>query len=424
MPESSLDSRAERLRRQVSDLRSIAPEEPLDDLEALRDIIGDARVVGLGEGAHFIEEFWSVRQRLVRFLHERLGFDIVAAEFDLAEGEDLARWLVDPTDTRPLREVSRGAADWGMASTSQWLRSWSATLDEPPRFVGLDAPNGGAAVAATLSSVGAYLREVDPHAAPVLEQIGAIVSHLAGSSGARTAAAWSTLTQAEQDALTAGLARLRRRVDALEPLILERSDEAQFRRARQQIDALAVADYALRVNAAMQRGEEALLDHSVRDRFMADSVLALLAREPAARVVILAHNAHVQKQPVVWGDHLSAYPMGLYLQRTLGDDYRVVGTTTTGDRTSEMQLAPETEVGFRVAEAKLDVPEPNSIEAGLLAAGLGDRTSLIALRAAAEAGFTFDRIRAQSGYLTTDVAAAYDAIVSLPSLTIDRNLGF
>src|SRR5690606_16943668 len=131
------------------------------------------------------------------------------------------------------------AADWGMASTSQWLRSWSATLEEPPRFVGLDAPNGGAAVAATLSSVGAYLREVDPHAAPVLEQIGAIVSHLAGSSGARTAAAWSTLTQAEQDALTAGLARLRRRVDAREPLILERSDEAQFRRARQQIDALA-----------------------------------------------------------------------------------------------------------------------------------------------------------------------------------------
>jgi erythromycin esterase-like protein len=52
----------------------------------------------------------------------------------------------------------------------------------------------------------------------------------------------------------------------------------------------------------MHRGAEAQLDTSARDRFMADSLLALLERESEQCVVLLAHNGHVQKQPVVWGD--------------------------------------------------------------------------------------------------------------------------
>jgi hypothetical protein len=46
------------------------------------------------------------------------------------------------------------------------------------------------------------------------------------------------------------------------------------------------------------------------------------------------------------------------------------------------------------------------------------------LRRAANAGGSLDRIRAQSGYLTADVAAAYDGVITLPRVTVQRDLGF
>lgn len=121
---TDLNAAAAWLRTNAVRLSTIDPNAPLDDLDPLREFIGDARVVALGEGAHFIEEFWTVRQRLVRFLHEQLGFDIVAAEFDVDEAEDLDVWLANEADPRPLGRVSRGASDWGMCNIATWLRAW------------------------------------------------------------------------------------------------------------------------------------------------------------------------------------------------------------------------------------------------------------------------------------------------------------
>lgn len=411
------------LRGHVNELSTIDPDAPLDDLEPLREIVGDARVVGLGEGSHFIE-FWTVRQRLIRFLHERLAFDVVAAEFDLGEGEELARWVADPADPRPLRDVSRGAADWGMSATAHWLRSLGARDEDRLRFVGVDAPNGGAAFVAMIESVSRFLREVDPDSVSTVDRIEAIAARLAGTSVAGSAQAWTELGEAAQDALTAGVSRLQQRMRALGSEFARRSDRLRTDAARRRIDALVCADYMLRASAAVHQGSGALLDHSVRDRFMADSVLEVLEGKPDARVALLAHNAHVQKQPVVWGDYLSAHPMGMYLHRTLGDGYRVVGTTTTDDHTSEMKLDPEREVGFVVVDSPIDPPQHGSLEAGLVSAGLGDRLTLTSLRGAAEAGIAFDQIRAQSGYLSADVGAAYDGVLTIPEITLDTNLGF
>lgn len=421
-----LESRTvdEWVRNHVFELTTIDPDAPLDDLEPLRDVIRDARVVALGEGAHFIEEFWTVRQRLMRFLCERLGFRIVAAEFDLREGDDLQKWLANPADPRPLREASRSAADWGMAATAHWLRAWNATREQPVRFVGVDAPNGGEAITAMLSEVAEYVRELDPDSIPMIERIEAMTAKLAGTSAARTAQAWAALGSAEQNELTAALNRLQQRMAALEPLLIERSDTARFQTVYRMVKALVSADYMLRANEAMHRGAGALLDHSVRDRFMADRVLELLEDEPDTRVVLLAHNAHVQKQPVVWGEYLSAYPMGMYLHRAFGEAYCVIGTTTTDDHTSEMELDPQTEVGFRVVDAPIEAPEDGSVEAALIEAGLGDRITFCRLDKAAEAGIKFDRVRSQAGYLTGDIPAAYDGLLNIPRITVDTKLGF
>ncbi len=61
------------------------PDEPEDfsDLEPLRAIIGEARVVGLGEQSHGDGATFKAKCRLVRFLHQRMDFDVLAWESGL-----------------------------------------------------------------------------------------------------------------------------------------------------------------------------------------------------------------------------------------------------------------------------------------------------------------------------------------------------
>ena len=56
-----------------------------DDLQFLKGVIGDRRLVQLGESGHGVAEFDSVKVRLVQFLHQQMGFDVIAFESGLYE---------------------------------------------------------------------------------------------------------------------------------------------------------------------------------------------------------------------------------------------------------------------------------------------------------------------------------------------------
>ncbi|EPY04348.1 erythromycin esterase-like protein [Paenibacillus alvei TS-15] len=64
-----------------SDAR-IAPEK-FADLEALKPLLQDKRIVYLGESSHGAAQYNSAKTRLIQYLHQELGFNVIAFETNL-----------------------------------------------------------------------------------------------------------------------------------------------------------------------------------------------------------------------------------------------------------------------------------------------------------------------------------------------------
>jgi len=99
-PLVSSEDRAAWLSENALAVRSISPDdEDFSDLQGLSQMIGDARIVMLGEPSHKDGAAFLAKVRLIKYLHEELGFDVIAFESGLydctrawemiQEGEDV-----------------------------------------------------------------------------------------------------------------------------------------------------------------------------------------------------------------------------------------------------------------------------------------------------------------------------------------------
>ena len=61
------------------------PDDDYADLQFLKQVIGDRRLVQLGESGHGVAEFDSAKVRLIKFFHEHMGFDVMAFESSIYE---------------------------------------------------------------------------------------------------------------------------------------------------------------------------------------------------------------------------------------------------------------------------------------------------------------------------------------------------
>ncbi|MCI0585478.1 MAG: erythromycin esterase family protein, partial [Planctomycetes bacterium] len=87
-PAKALDSGIRKwLDARAVKVRSLDEKAPLGDLAPLKEILKDARIVQLGENTHGDGACFEAKVRLVRFLHEEMGFEVLAFESGLFECE-------------------------------------------------------------------------------------------------------------------------------------------------------------------------------------------------------------------------------------------------------------------------------------------------------------------------------------------------
>ena len=96
--------RLEWLRNNTVPMRSIDPaDEDFSDLMPLKDRIGKARVVFLGEQSHGDGSTFLAKGRLIRFLHQVMGFDVLAWESGMYDCRQMEAAL---HSTVPIEEAT------------------------------------------------------------------------------------------------------------------------------------------------------------------------------------------------------------------------------------------------------------------------------------------------------------------------------
>lgn len=405
------------LKGHATPLSHLDPAAPLDDLEPLRDILNGVRVVALGEHSHFVSEFAAMRQRILRFLVERCGFTALAFEYGFCEAIPLDAWARGEGADDNLSALLATAVPIGLQEPARYIRRHNRTAAEPVRFAGIDIPAAGGSLLPALAPVADYLRHIDPETLPTLQSATTIAASFAGDSAAVAAPAWARLTTTEQDTLSALLARLLIRFRSLKPLYLSRGDRHSYDTALRCLEAACHGDYTFRAMAGLFAGDGLTADTSARDLYMAESLLWHLKRlEPTTRVVLMAHNAHIQKTPIAFDGQLTGLPMGQHLYDALGDSYFALGLTSVTGHTADMRRDEAAPFGFTVHDIPLEPPAPGSIEAAFAETGLGLAVAHLGQPQAKQLN-TPDCIRLQGIYQHTPVIDAFDGILCTPAST-------
>jgi len=284
------------------------------DLEPLRGMVGDATIVGLGDGTHGTHEFYTVKLRVVEYLVREMGFEAVAFEAPFPLFNRLNTYVLGGAgDPRALLSEVSARFNYFFWKTEEilalveWMREYNAHRgDRPPvEIAGADIYDQVTA----WKDVVAYLRTVDPAAAAQAEREYACVG--------------------EQMLGTQCSTETTRVINVLAPREAELIGKSS---ARAFHDALQNARVVLQTQT---------LSHLARDANMAVNMLWMRDhRGTSGRVIYWAHNEHVTKGPSELG--INQTPAGEHLEQALGSRYFAIATmTAAGSYTQWEQKRPE-----------------------------------------------------------------------------------
>ncbi|GAA1565193.1 hypothetical protein GCM10009789_18430 [Kribbella sancticallisti] len=302
------------LTRAAHPLLSTKPAGQLRDLRPLVRMVGDARVVGIGEATHNSSEFFSVKHRIFQALVEQKGFTAFALEGAWSTGLSLDRYVVDGIgDPRAImsREFQGSYEFWNVQEyldLIEWMRSYNQTHTRKLRFVGDDLGYVGPE---TTNRVTSYVRATKPALLPEITRL------YSGLPAQAEAAPWSEAYLSKPLAERQNLEAAARRAEVLVkglPASSERTWAVQNARAVWQVAKFYSFD--------LQDPKVLPQAMRFRDEVMAANV-AWWTKTTGDKVLLSAHNGHITYKSGM----PSQYPkvQGEFLREQLGKRYLNVG---------------------------------------------------------------------------------------------------
>jgi erythromycin esterase-like protein len=316
-----------------------------DEYAPLLDLVGDARLVLLGEASHGTHEFYRERAQITKLLIQRKGFAGVAAEADWPDAYRTNRFVRGRSDDQSSTEALgdfRRFPHWMWRNADVldfvgWLRAHNDAL--PPGapqagFFGMDLYS----LYTSIEAVIAYLDRVDPDAAKrararyacfeTFEKDERSYGHATGTGG----------TEPCEDDVVKQLVDLRQRAAEYAARDGRVAAEEYFSAEQNARLAKNAEEYY----RSMFRGRHS--SWNLRDRHMAETVDALLAHldqleraagrpgaagtSGRAKLVLWAHNSHLGDARATEMGTKGELNVGQLIRERYGRDAVLVGFST------------------------------------------------------------------------------------------------
>lgn len=308
-----------------------------DVADEIMQLVGDARVVLIGEASHGTHEFYKYRAEITKRLIAEKGFAAVAVEADAPDAHRVNRFVrglgADKTANESLSNFERFPL-WMWRNTDVldfviWLKAHNDNLETNDKigFYGLDLYS----LHSSMRSVLDYLEKVDPDAAQTARNRYACFDHFGEDAQSYGyAASYDKHFSCEGEALKQLLELQRNAHDYANRDGFTDRDEYFF--AEQNARLVKNAEEYYR-SMFEKRGASSW---NLRDSHMAETLDALAAHlaeeNRAEKIVVWAHNSHLGDARATEMGERGELNVGQLVRERYGDESCLIGFSThTGE---------------------------------------------------------------------------------------------
>ncbi len=382
------------LKENAVHLNSIEAGSGFDDMQPLKAIIGDARIVALGEAAHCNGSFSRAKHRMVEFLAAEMDFTVFAIEATFAGALELNDYILTGEGDSERALGALVYAAWNteeILAMIKWMRQYNSTHEKKVKFYGFDVRVASGSAKAVYS----YLRKING-----TNDYDKLLSVLMNPW---TAQKFRQGPKEEKYRAKEEIESLITYLEDKKPVLNQKTPSEQkileHKQWRLVVQHARVLLQYIEFRSLMSNRSKAT---DFRDKGMAENVRWLVDYEKGAKIILWAANPHVMATP-------GSGCMGDYLRRTFGED--MVVFALLGNRNSEGFLPDDTDQGPAVPKG--------SVEDLLTEAGLD--MAVVNLRSLPKGAVSkyFNAPR-KTGTISCLLPWAYDAILFIESTTNAR----
>lgn len=318
----------ESIQSQAMVLKTIDPLQPFDDMMPLKDMIGNANYVGLGEASHGSSEIFTMKFRLVKFLVTEMGFTNFGIEEDWGNGLQLNEYIhMGKGNPREFLKLLYPADE--IVAMVEWMKDYNADQahEKKIQFIGLDLKTMEQDV---FTKVVDYVKLHHPEILSEVEE-----SYKELSAAAVSLQEYMKLTPEKKKKFNANAAKVVK-------LLENKTGQLKNGIAASELVWVKGTAKVIENYTAMMIPSDYAQIVTLHDQYLADH--AEWAQQAfGGKTMLWGHNIHVAKGVI----DKEMYPKvaGQFLKERFGDQYVAIGTTTTKGKFtafSEGKLATDT----------------------------------------------------------------------------------
>jgi len=298
------------------------------DFDPLLKMIGNSRLVLLGEATHGTHEFYRIRAQITKRLIEEEGFNAVAVEADWPDAYRISEYVRFESGDQEAIDALAGfqrfpAWMWRNADVLDfvgWLRNYNEHRhSKRVGFYGLDLYSLHASIQAVLD----FLDKVDPEAAGRARYRYSCFENFGEDTQAYGYAASFGLSKSCENEVISQWIEMRRRAADL-----------AGRDGRVARNAFFFAEQNARLVKNAEEYYRAMFHERVpswnlRDSHMAETLEALMHHlGPKARIVVWAHNSHLGDARATEMAQRGELNLGQLIREKYGEKATLVGFST------------------------------------------------------------------------------------------------